>query len=51
MSVDNGSGEMSVHERTDIECQRTDEVTDLERSAGAILVDAGGLSASRSKQT
>ena len=33
---------MSVHERTDIEYQRTEQVTDLERSAGAILVDAGG---------
>ena len=33
---------MSVHGRTDIECQGTEQVTDLERSAGAILVDGGG---------
>ena len=33
---------MSVDERTDIEYQGTEPVTDLERSAGTILEHAGG---------
>ena len=33
---------MSVYGRTDIECRRTEQVTGLERSVGAILVDKGG---------
>ena len=41
LSVANWSGKMSVHGRTDIECQRAKQVKDLERSIGAILVDAG----------
>ena len=40
LSVANGSGKMSVHERTDIEHQGTEPVTDLERRVGATLVDA-----------
>ena len=42
LSGGNGSGKMSVHERTDIEYQRTEPVTDLERGVGEILVDAEG---------
>ena len=49
LSVANWSGKMSVHGRTDIEWQGTEQVTDLERSAGAILVDAGGRPAPGSK--
>ena len=33
---------MSVYGRTDNEYQRTEQVTDLEWSAGAILDDEGG---------
>jgi hypothetical protein len=40
LSVANGSGKMPVHERTDIEHQGTEPVTDLERRVGATLVDA-----------
>ena len=49
LSVANRSGKMSVDERTDIEYQRTEPVTYLERSAGAILVDGGGRPAPGSK--
>ena len=40
---------MSVHERIDIEYQRADQVTDLEGSAGVILVDGGGRPAAGGK--
>jgi hypothetical protein len=33
---------MSVYGRTDFEYQRAEQVTDLEWSAGTILVDEGG---------
>ena len=41
---------MSVHERTDIECQGTEPVTDLKRSIRAILDDEGGDPGARSKR-
>ena len=34
---------MSVHERIDIEFQRTEQVTDTERSDGKALLDGGGI--------
>jgi hypothetical protein len=40
MSVVNGSGIMSVYERTDVDDKGTDKVTDLERSVGGALVHA-----------
>ena len=42
MSGANGSGIMSVYERTDVDYEGTDKVTDLERSIGEVLVHAGG---------
>ena len=42
MSVANGSGKMSVYERTDVDHKGTDKVTDLERGIGAALVHARG---------
>lgn len=42
---------MSVHGRTDIQCQGTEQVTNLERSAGAILDAEGGAAAPGSKRT
>ena len=41
MSVVNGSGIMSVYERTDVDYKGTGKVTDLERSIGEVLVHAG----------
>ena len=49
LSVGNGSGKMSGHGRTDIECQRAEPITGIERSIGTTLVDAGGGPASWSK--
>ena len=49
LSVVNGSGKMSVHGRIDIECKGTEQVTCLERSTGATLVNAGGRPAVGSK--
>jgi hypothetical protein len=40
MSVVNRSGKMSVYERTDVDYKGTDQVTDLERGIGAVLVNA-----------
>jgi hypothetical protein len=40
MSVVNGSGIMSVNERTDVDYKGTGKVTDLERSVGGALVYA-----------
>ena len=49
LSVANWSEKMPVHGRTDIEYQRTEPVTHLERSIGAALVDAGSGAAAGGK--
>ena len=50
-SVANWSGKMSVHERTDIDSQRTEQVTGLEQGAGARLASTHGGRGTRGERT